>query len=200
MDSHGNPVGAACTITINPGLSVTCSTTTTGTAGAAFNSGAIKVTGGTAPYTFSVGTGTLPAGLTLNTSTGAVTGTPTASGTFTIKVTDAKGNVGSACSITINPGVSVTCGVNNTGTVGVPFNSGPITVTGGTAPYTFTVVGNLPRGLTLNTSTGAVTGTPMSSGSFSIQATDSEGNVGMCMDSHGNPVGTACTITISGGH
>ena len=196
-DSQGNPVGSACTITINPGLSVTCGTTNTGIVGSAFNSGSIKVTGGTAPYTFSVGTGTLPAGLTLNASTGAVTGTPTASGTFTIKVTDAKGVVGSACSITINPGVSVTCGTNNTGTVGVAFNSGPITVTGGTAPYTFVVVGTLPAGLTLNSSTGAVTGTPKASGSFSIQATDTQGNIGSCHDSQGNPVGSACTITIA---
>jgi hypothetical protein len=87
--------------------------------------------------------------------------------------------------------------VNNTGTVGVPFNSGPITVTGGVGPYTFTVVGNLPWGLTLNSSTGAVTGTPNSSGTFSVQATDSQGNVGQCSDSRGNKVGTSCSITIS---
>jgi hypothetical protein len=42
-----------------------------------------------------------------------------------------------------------------------------------------------------------VTGTPTASGTFSIQATDSQGNVGSCMDSHGNPVGTACSITIN---
>ena len=198
-DNHGNPVGSACTITINPGLSVTCGANNTGMVGSAFNSGSIAVTGGTAPYTFSVGTGTLPAGLTLNASTGAVTGTPTASGTFTIEVTDAKGEKRRACSITINPGVSVTCGTNNTGTVGVPFNSGPITVTGGTAPYTFVVVGKLPSGLTLNSSTGAVTGTPTASGSFSIQATDSKGNIGSCHDNQGNPVGSACAITINPG-
>ena len=131
----------------------------------------MTITGGTPPYTFTV-VGTLPAGLTLNTSTGAVTGTPTASGTFSIKVTDAGGAAGTACSITINPPLSVTCAAVSTGEVGVAFNSGPMTITGGTAPYTFSVVGTLPAGLTLNTSTGAVTGTPTSSGTFSVQVTD----------------------------
>jgi hypothetical protein len=84
------------------GLSLSCSTVTSGTVGVAFNSGAITVSNGTAPYTFSV-VGTLPAGLTLNTSTGAVTGTPTASGSFSISATDANGTTAaSACAITIN--------------------------------------------------------------------------------------------------
>ena len=66
-----------------------------GEVGVALNSPAMTVNGGTAPYTFSV-IGTLPAGLTLNTTTGAITGTPTASGTFTIQVKDAKGAVAAA--------------------------------------------------------------------------------------------------------
>ncbi len=65
-----------------------------------FNSPAMNVTGGVGPYTFSV-VGTLPAGLTLNTSTGAITGTPTAAGTFSIQVTDANGVVaaGTNCAV-----------------------------------------------------------------------------------------------------
>ena len=184
-DSGGNTGTVNCSVTVNPPLSVTCAATSTGEVGVAFNSGPMTITGGTAPYTFSV-VGTLPAGLTLNTSTGAVTGTPTSSGTFSIQVTDASGAVGTACAITINPPLSVTCAATSTGEVGVAFNSGPMTITGGTAPYTFTVVGTLPAGLTLNTSTGAVTGTPTSSGTFSIQVTDA-----------GGAVGTACAITIN---
>ncbi|WP_370723343.1 SdrD B-like domain-containing protein [Fibrella aquatica] len=55
----------------------------------------ITVSGGTTPYAFSVAAGTLPAGLTLNPTTGVVSGTPTTSGTFptTIVVTDAQGCV-----------------------------------------------------------------------------------------------------------
>jgi hypothetical protein len=163
-----------CAITINPALSVTCAAVSVGEVGVAFNSGPMTVTGGTKPYTFSI-VGTLPAGLTLNTTNGAITGTPTASGSFSIQVKDASGAVGTGCAITINPPLSVTCPKTNTFTVGVPFNSGPVTVTGGTKPYTFSIVGTLPAGLTLNTSTGAVTGTPTASGSFSIQVKDASG-------------------------
>jgi hypothetical protein len=69
--------------------------------GVAFNSGAAVASGGTPPYTYSVA-GTLPAGLTINTTTGAVTGTPTAAGTFSVTATDAHGiNAASPCAITI---------------------------------------------------------------------------------------------------
>ena len=49
-------------------------------------------------------------------------------------------------SITINGPLSVTCAANNTGDVGVLFNSGPMAVTGGIAPYMYSIVGTLPAG------------------------------------------------------
>src|SRR5205814_1922175 len=161
-----------------PAPSLTCPATASsnGEVGALFSSPAITVTGGTAPFTFSV-VGTLPAGLTLNTSTGAISGTPTASGTFSIKVTDAKGvSSAASCPFTIIGGPSLTCPAtaSSTGEVGVLFGSPAITVTGGTAPYTFSVVGTLPAGLTLNTSTGAISGTPTANGTFSIKVTDAK--------------------------
>jgi hypothetical protein len=64
---------------------------------------AIAVTGGVLPYSFSIISGALPPGLTLNSSTGAITGTPTAAGSFsfTVQVVDARGNsagtVASSC-------------------------------------------------------------------------------------------------------
>ena len=161
-DANGT-TGTACAITINSVLSVTCAAVTTGEVGVAFDSGPMNVTGGSAPYSYSI-VGTLPAGLTLNTSTGEISGTPTAAGTFAVKVTDADGNSSTSCNITINGPLSVTCAAVNTGEVGVVFNSGPMTVSGGTAPYTYSIVGVLPAGLTLNTSTGAITGTPTAAG------------------------------------
>jgi hypothetical protein len=84
------------------GLTLKCSSVTSGIVGVAFNSTAITVSNGTAPYTFAA-VGTLPAGLTLNTSTGAVTGKPTVSGSFSITATDTDGtNAGATCAITIN--------------------------------------------------------------------------------------------------
>jgi|SRR5579872_3659679 len=56
----------------------------------------ISSSGGSSPYTFSVYTGSLPPGLSLNSSTGVISGTPTSAATynFTIKVVDAVGNTG----------------------------------------------------------------------------------------------------------
>jgi hypothetical protein len=108
------------------GLSVTCATTTAGQVGVAFNSGPIAVTGGSGSYTYST-LGTLPAGLTLNTSNGTVSGTPTAAGTFSVQVTDSTGTAGIACPITIGAGYTL---VVNPATITV--------VAGQTANTTFT--------------------------------------------------------------
>src|SRR5262245_36830499 len=64
----------------------------TGVVGVSY-SGAVLASGGTAPYKFVVTDGNLPAGLTLNSTTGAITGTPSAptSKFFWIKVTDTNG-------------------------------------------------------------------------------------------------------------
>ena len=187
-DKNGITATGTCAITIVAGPSLSCSSVTSGEVGVAFNSGAMTVTGGTAPYTFSV-SGTLPAGLSLNALTGAVTGTPTASGSFSIKVTDKNGITATGtCAITIVAGPSLSCSSVTSGEVGVAFNSGAMTVTGGSAPYTFSVSGTLPAGLSLNASTGAVTGTPTASGSFSIKVTDAKGAI----------ITSNCTITIAG--
>lgn len=89
-----------------PPLTLTCPAAAA-QAGAAYNS-ALTATGGISPYTFST-TGSLPAGLILNGSTGALTGTPSASGpfSFTAQVVDssglAAGTVTSSCTITVSP-------------------------------------------------------------------------------------------------
>jgi hypothetical protein len=66
----------------------------------------LTATGGTPPYTWSIASGALPAGLALTPSTGAITGTPTATGTsnFTVSVTAGGQSVTKALSITVNQG------------------------------------------------------------------------------------------------
>jgi hypothetical protein len=71
----------------------------------------LSASGGATPYTWSLLSGTLPAGLSLNTSTGGITGTPTTAGTsnFTVQVADSSSPqqaVSKALSITINAGTS----------------------------------------------------------------------------------------------
>jgi hypothetical protein len=69
------------------------STLPAGTVGASYNA-TLAVTGGTAPYSFSTASGQLPAGVVLGGSTGTISGTPTASGSFSfeVSVTDSKGD------------------------------------------------------------------------------------------------------------
>jgi hypothetical protein len=179
-DSSGAVATGSCPFTINPAISLTCSATgNTGEVGVAFSSPAMTVSGGTGSYTFFVSSGTLPTGLTLNTSTGAVSGTPTASGTFSIGVKDSSGAVATgSCPFTINPAISLTCSTATSGNAGIAFSSPALTVSGGTGSYTFFISsGALPTGLTLNTSTGAISGTPTVSGTFSIGVKDSSGTV-----------------------
>jgi hypothetical protein len=97
--------------TVNSAAALTIITTTlpNGTVGTAYN-GTITAQNGTGPYTWSIASGTLPAGLTLNTAaiglTTSITGTPTAAGaaSFTIQVSDsAAGSDTQLYNITINP-------------------------------------------------------------------------------------------------
>jgi len=177
-DANGIATANSCLFTIST-ITVMCPATSTGFVNEPFSSGPITVTGGTAPYTFSLAPGsTLPAGLTLSPSTGAISGTPTAAGTFSIQVTDFHGLVATVtCPFTIK--TLPVCPAFGSGTINVPFSSPAIVPTGGTAPYTFSLApgSTLPAGLTLNTTTGAISGTPTVAGTFNIQVTDSTGLV-----------------------
>ena len=123
--------------------------------------------------TFTVSAGALPTGLTLS-SAGAITGTPTAIGTFsgTVKATNTVGNVTQNFSITVNQVPAFTNGPPpTTGTIGTAY-SFTYTASGSPAP-TFTVTaGGLPTGLSLSTA-GAITGTPTTAGTFSGTVTAS---------------------------
>ena len=78
-------------------LAITTTSLTNGTVNAAY-SAALAASGGTLPYTWSIASGGLPAGLTLNAASGAITGTPTTAGVsnFTAQVSDASSPVQTA--------------------------------------------------------------------------------------------------------
>jgi hypothetical protein len=161
--------------------SITTTSLPNGTVSQAYT-GAIAATGGTAPYTFSVSSGALPTGLTLNPSSGAISGTPTAAGDFdfTATVTDANSLSGSRpLRITVAPAPtppSITTTSLPNGTVNQAY-SGTIAASGGSTPYTFAISnGALPAGLTLNPSSGAISGTPTATGDFDFTARVTDNN------------------------
>jgi hypothetical protein len=98
-------VSGSTGLTVTPGpLSITTTALPAATAGAAYTA-TLTATGGTPPYTWSIASGTLPAGLTLTPGTGVISGTPSTAGTssFTVMVTAGGQNVSQALSITVNP-------------------------------------------------------------------------------------------------
>lgn len=91
---------SALTLTVTAAPLALTFPSATGKVGAAFTD-SLTATGGSAPYTFSLSAGRLPAGLALNSSTGAITGTPTAAvngsaGNLTFEVTDSTGAIATA--------------------------------------------------------------------------------------------------------
>jgi Zn-dependent metalloprotease len=89
--------------------------------------------------------------------------------------------------------VTVTNPGSRTGTVGTA-TSLQMTASGGTPPYTWSATG-LPSGLTINSSTGLISGTPSTAGTFSVTVTarDSVGTTGSASFTWTiNPVGGGC--------
>jgi len=154
----------ACTVCTT---NIATSTLPTGQVGAAY-SRTLVTTGGTLPYTYTVSAGTLPAGLTLNPTTGIISGTPTTAATssFTVKVTDSKSctdlaalsittSAAPVCSLTATatPGTcnSATNQYTITGTVSAtntPANQS-LTISVGSINTTVTLTGNGPVSYTL---------------------------------------------------
>jgi hypothetical protein len=108
----------------------------------------------------------LPPGLSINPSTGVISGTPTgATGSpfsVTVTVTDTSGASGSATfTWTIHNVVSVTNPGSQSGTVGVPVSLSMSATDSQSSITTFTwSATGLPTGLSINTATGTITGTP----------------------------------------
>ena len=188
-------VSQAYTITVAPAPPLTIATTSPlpqGVVGSAYSE-TIASNGGIPPLTWSL-IGALPPGLafTVNTTTGGsttpvttgeISGIPLSAGTFTFSVQVYDSSipeqlVTAAFSLTIvtpSP-LKITTASLPGGTTALGY-SAVLQATGGAAPYAWIVApGLLPPGLTLNSSSGVITGTPIREGTseFTITVTDSE--------------------------
>jgi len=189
---QGQPLYQAYTILVDQNLPLsinTCCTTLAPDVGQSVAKN-LFLTGGAAPYTWSVASGQLPPGLTLQTfsdprdANNELVGTPTTAGTytFTMRVTDYQGDQATQqFTATINPPLQITPTMP-AGTVGVAYSQDLI-AQGGVPPYSWSIFANdpLPPGLSLGTTApdfnNVLTGTPAQAGTFSflISVTDAQG-------------------------
>ena len=138
----------------------------------------LTVSGGTAPYTWTKSSGTMPTGLKIGKTTGKISGKPTTAGTykFKIKVTDANGATATN-SYTVKITAPTISGTLTDGVVGKSYSK-TLKATGGTSPYTWTKSsGTLPTGLKVGKTTGKISGKPTEAGTykFKIKVTDANG-------------------------
>jgi hypothetical protein len=182
-DSASQSATSSLSIRISPvSLAVTTPSLPGGATGTPYATTNLEASGGVPPYSWSLGAGTLPPGLSLSTA-GALTGTPTLAGSYplTFVVTDSsstpdKANAQFTLTVTSPPPATLTLTTTTlpSATVNTAY-SATLAATGGTAPYTFSLAANtsLPAGLTLS-ATGVISGTPTAAGttSFSVDVTD----------------------------
>ncbi|HJV36058.1 Ig domain-containing protein, partial [Geomonas sp.] len=175
------------TLTINQPGALTITSTSPlpgGTVSSAYSQ-TLTATGGTTPYSWAVTAGALPAGLSLNASTGLISGTPTTAGTanFTVTVTDSAvptaATASTAFALTI-AAAGTPVSITTTSPLPAAATGAAYTTTlvaaNGVTPYTWAVTtGTLPAGLSLNASTGVISGTPTTAGTsnFTVTVTDS---------------------------
>jgi hypothetical protein len=140
---------------------------------------AVTATGGTSPYTWSIGAGsTLPPGLLFTPSTLTLSGTPTTAANFSFNL-----SVQDAASATATRSIGITIAASGLsfttarqfpdGTLNQAY-SATVAASGGQPPYRWTASG-LPTGITINPATGQLSGTPTAAGNFGIAITVTDG-------------------------
>jgi hypothetical protein len=189
-----------CTITIAPsGVKINLSCGSCGGSNSTYIlqsfTDTLTATGGNGHYTFSIASGAFPPGMSLNASTGAITGKPYTGGTytFTVTVVDTNGGSGSAtCTIVVvaSQGMQLGCGTCGASPAHVGQSySATVAPSGGSGAMQFGVAyGSLPPGLSQDATTGKVTGTPTQTGTYMF-------DTGV-MDSKQNWAVTTCTLVV----
>lgn len=151
--------------------------TPTGVVGKIYRATVAAASGGLAPYTWSLASGTLPPGIALDPATGTLSGRPTGAGLFpfTLSVKDAAGQTGTTNgTITVAQTLAIATAQLRSGKAGKAYHA-KLVARGGLVPRTWAVTrGALPRGVHLDRKTGVLSGTPKASGTFRFRITVSD--------------------------
>jgi hypothetical protein len=186
LSPSGSITGTPTTIT-NPSFMITVTDSVAGLAQRAFNlptvdslaisttsqlpaaslgiqySSMVSFSGGIAPYSFAISSGLVPPGLQLNASTGNIAGTPTSAGnySFTVQLTDGGGATSSSLfSLSVSSNLVIVPSTPLPGGVVGSQYSVPFSAQQGTPPCSWRSTGNPPPGITFNTATAVLSGTP----------------------------------------
>jgi len=152
---------ATLTLTIAALPTITSAATASGKVGSAFS---YQIAASNTPTSY--GATGLPAGLTVNSGTGLISGTPTAAGTSTVTLSaiNSAGTGNATLTITIVAVPAITSAATANGTVGSAFS---YQITASNTPTGFAATG-LPAGLTVNSGTGLISGTPTAAGTSTV--------------------------------
>ena len=178
QDQRGGLDRQTLRLTVNPGVSITTGALPSVTVGTPYSQ-ILTAQGGMPPLRWTLASGVLPSGLTLDLR-GTISGTPTTAETqtFTVKVTDAKGATDAKqLNLTVASAVVITTTALPAGLVGT-FYQQSLSASGGSGGYTWTLAsGGLPAGLSL-AGGGIISGTPTAAGTanFAVRATDRQGS------------------------
>jgi gliding motility-associated-like protein len=175
-------------ITISTGIAPSAASYTLGTTnfpiGTAITSLSPSITAGSGSLTYAVSPG-LPAGLTINPTTGVVSGTPTvavATATYTVTVTSIYGSTTATLSFATGTApTALSYTANNTFTAGTAITALNPNIISGSGSTTYTVSPSLPAGLSINAATGVISGTPtvglsVANATYTVTATNAFGS------------------------
>lgn len=171
---------ATTTLDIRVNVTITTASVASATQETSYSQTLTSVGGAAgAAHTWELFSGALPAGLSLDPGTGVISGIPTSSAvdsTFEVEVTDGtlEGTSRRSYTMSVVQMLKVTTASLTDGKVASPYSQ-MLSASGASGSTTWAVSsGSLPGGLTLNTSTGLISGTPTTSGTvnFTVSVTD----------------------------